>query len=65
MKMIKLRIKALLEAMSRDRLAPKENVLQLREDLSAHYKDKAFQKCDSMGSLVRYSLQRIYESKGA
>jgi|GEM_PF-130213 len=63
MKMIKLRIKALLEAMSRDRLSPKENVLQLREELSDHYQDKSFLKCDSMGSLVRQSLQRIYESK--
>ena len=64
MKMIKLRIKALLESMARDKIAPRENVVQLRQELCAHYKDDAFLKCDSMGALVRHSLQRIYESKG-
>ena len=64
MKMIKLRLKALLESMARDALAPKENVLKLRQELSTHYKDDAFLKCESMGALVRQSLQRIYDSKG-
>lgn len=65
MKLIKLRLKSLLEAMARDPIAPRQNVLQLREELAVHYQDEAFGKCDSMGSLVRQSLQRIYESKGA
>lgn len=64
MKASKLRIKALLESMSADTLAPIENVHQLRAELADHYKDKDFLNRQTMGGLVRHSLQRIYESKG-
>ncbi len=58
-----LRIKALLDAMANDSLAPEENVALLKQELSVHYKDDAFLNCDSMGSLVYHSLKRIYEAK--
>ena len=64
MKTSKLRIKGLLESMSKDTLAPIENVHQLRQELAQHYKDDDFLKGQTMGGLVRQSLQRIYESKG-
>ena len=64
MKTSKLRIKGLLESMSKDTLAPIENVHQLRQELAHHYKDDDFLKGQTMGGLVRQSLQRIYESKG-
>lgn len=53
------RLRSLLESMSNDKLAPIENVRQLREELSDHYKSKLFLKCESMGSLVRQSLDFI------
>lgn len=65
MKTGNLRIKAILDTMSKDELAPKENVQQLRQELSAHYKDDTFLKRESMGGLVRQSLLRIYDSTRA
>lgn len=65
MKLIKLRLKSLMESMSRDRIAPRQNVRHLREELAIHYQDDGFRKCESMGALVRQSLQRIYETKSA
>lgn len=62
MRTSKLRIKALLESMSKDTLAPEENVHLLRQELANHYKDDAFLKPQTMGGLVRQSLQRVYES---
>lgn len=59
---IHLRIKALLKAMASDRLAPREHVLQLREELSAHYNNNRFLKCESMGGLVNESLQHMLDS---
>ena len=44
MKTGNLRIKAILDTMSKDELAPEENFKQLRQELSAHYKDDAFLK---------------------
>jgi len=65
MKTGNLRIKAILDTMSKDELAPEENFGQLRQELSAHYKDDAFLKRKSMGGLVRQSLLRIYDSARA
>ncbi len=65
MKTSRQRIKALLETMSKDPIAPDENLRQLRKELADHYQDKAFLRRRSMGGLVRQSLQRIYESTNA
>ena len=53
---INLRLKSLIKSMSSDRLAPRENVLQLRQELAEHYKNSEFLKCESMGALVGQSL---------
>ncbi len=50
------RLRQLLDAMGKEELAPPENVLQLRTELSEHYEDESFLKCETMGSLVRRSL---------
>ena len=56
-----LRLKSLLRAMAAEDLAPRENVLQLRKELADHYENDAFKKCESMGALVRQSLDLIIE----
>ena len=53
------RLKALLDVMKSDHIAPFENVRALREQLSEHYKDDSFLACPSMGSLVEHSLARL------
>lgn len=58
-KMEKERIDDLLAAMSADRLAPKENLRNLRTDLAEFYSDKRFLNCQSMGELVKYSLDLL------
>lgn len=58
---IHLRLRALLDSMSNDRLAPRENVAQLREELSVHYKSDRFLRCTSMGALVKESLDLMQE----
>jgi len=62
MEAISLRLRALLHSMKNDDLAPRENLLQLRRELSEHYKDASFAHCASMGDLVRRSLERVRES---
>lgn len=56
---ISLRLRALLESMTSDKLAPTENVQQLRAELADHYKNDRFLKCNSMGELVKESLELV------
>ncbi|MDQ8205699.1 hypothetical protein [Pelagicoccus sp. SDUM812003] len=56
---ISLRLKALLQSMTTDRIAPREHVLQLRSELADHYKNNAFIRCESMGELVGQSLEHM------
>ncbi len=56
------RLDALLGVMARDRIAPDENVVELREGLGYHYADPAFLQCRSMGEIVRLSLRRLAEA---
>lgn len=51
------RVDDLLDTMSSERLAPKENLRSLRKDLAEFYDDKKFLNCQSMGELVKYSLE--------
>ena len=53
------RLTALLESMCEDELAPRENLYQLREELAAFHMQRRFLKCESMGDLVRCSLQQL------
>lgn len=52
-------IKNLIGAMMKDEIAPYENVLSLREDLTRMYEDEAFLKCDSMGEILSHSLKLV------
>ncbi|MFL5731013.1 MAG: hypothetical protein ACJ75J_16115 [Cytophagaceae bacterium] len=53
------RIKELGEAVMQDEISHPENILQLRKELSEHYKDKEFLACRSMGAIVRTSLRML------
>lgn len=50
-------LKDLLDAMSADDIAPRENVYQLRDELADHYKNSRFKKCRNMGEVVKMSLR--------
>jgi hypothetical protein len=56
---IEERLDMLLQAMSKDALAPMEHVIELREGLAAHYGRTAYLRCNSMGELVRENLESI------
>jgi hypothetical protein len=61
-----IRLDALLEAMSRETLAPYENVVALRAGLAEHFEADAFLRCESMGAIVRESLRHVRsEDRGA
>ncbi len=53
------RLNDLLGAMSGDDLAPDTNVTGLRRDLADHYQDHRFHYCETMGDLVRASLEML------
>lgn len=53
------RLNALLEAMSEDAIAPQPHVDRLRGELAQHYDDHTFHFCESMGELVRASLEQL------
>ena len=52
-------IQHLMHAMANDTLAPPDNVVQLKNDLTELYKSTAFAHCQSMGDLVKMSLQVV------
>src|SRR5471030_3068555 len=58
------RISHLLHEMSRDPIAPIENVHELREALAEHYQRSSYQRCASMGALVRENLESIRQHLG-
>lgn len=53
------RLNQLIDVMDRDTISPKDKVVQLRQELAAHYKDDSFLDCTSMGELVRNCLRLI------
>lgn len=55
------RIEELLKVMKKEQLAPDENVIQLGEELSRYYDDPSFLYCNSMGALLRRSLDKVME----
>ena len=56
-------LNALLDCMSKDTISLPEKVEQLRSELADHYQVEDFNRCTSMGELVRLSLDQIYVSK--
>ncbi len=53
----KVRLNRVTDIMEGDTIAPTEKVVQLGGELTAHYKNKSFQQCHSMGALVKNSLK--------
>ena len=53
------RLLDLLATMADDPIAPRDNVVQLRGELAEHYRDASFERCNSMGELVRTSLEML------
>lgn len=52
-------ITEILAAMSQDSLSSKENIEGLRKELADHYGTDKFLKCNSMGELVKASLETV------
>jgi hypothetical protein len=59
-----LRLGLLLAEMVRDPIAPQEKVYELRAGLAEHYQRAEFLRCESMGELVRESLESIRRAIG-
>lgn len=58
------RLRRLLSHMVTEDLAPKRNVHHLRSELVEHYHDDRFLECETMGELVRASLESLIERHG-
>ena len=57
-------LRALLDVMEKDHLAPVENVQLLRTDLAKHYKNEEFLNAANMGQLLRMSLNQVHVLAG-
>ncbi|HXC05021.1 MAG TPA: hypothetical protein VNZ86_09740 [Bacteroidia bacterium] len=58
-------LKALMDTMATEHLAPAAHVEALKKELSQHYGDEGFLKCTTMGQLIRSSLKTlIRKSRG-
>lgn len=55
------RLKKLLDAMAAERLSHPEKIAQLRMELAGHHEDDSFLRCETMGALVRQSLDTLSE----
>ena len=55
------RLRTLLNAMVCDHLSFPEKIAQLREELADHHQDRSFLSCQTMGALVRNSLETLGE----
>ena len=53
-------LNALLDNMSADTISLPEKVMQLRTELAEYYNEKTFLSCNSMGDIVKLSLDQIY-----
>jgi hypothetical protein len=56
-----VRLDLLLDTMEGDVIAPRENLIPLREDLARHFQDDRFLSCESMGALVRQNLRHLHD----
>ncbi len=59
------RLRDLLDAMRHHELAPPEKVAQLRAELGRYHHTTAFDRCASMGDLVRQNLWLLLGASGA
>jgi hypothetical protein len=58
-----MEIEDILESMERDVISLPENIESLKKDLSKHYKNEAFLKCNNMGEILRMSLEQVLTLK--
>lgn len=56
-----INLNALLNAMVRDEIAPKENVDNLKMELAHLYRDDEFLACNNMGEVVKTSLKMVFK----
>jgi hypothetical protein len=61
MHLVPERLHWLLDVMVEDQIAPPEHVVELSDGLAEHYKTSRFEKCKTMGELVRESLEQLSE----
>lgn len=54
-----IRIEDLLNAMSKETISKRKNVLRLRKELAEYYSDDDFLTCENMGELVKMSLEML------
>lgn len=53
----RFRLMELLNIMSRDTISPEEKVLQLRSQLNEYFKTESFNRCHSMGQILKLHLK--------
>jgi len=56
-----INLNALINAMVRDDIAPRENVENLKKDLAQLYGDDEFLTCKNMGEVVKTSLKMVFK----
>jgi hypothetical protein len=54
------RLSDLLDTMEKQPLAPWDKIVQLRTGLAEHYHEAKFLGCDTMGAILRQSLQMVH-----
>jgi hypothetical protein len=64
MQVIHDRLRLLLNVMVTEDLAPEHNVHQLGRELAEHYQEAVFLGCETMGELVRTSLEHLITKHG-
>jgi hypothetical protein len=62
MKTARLRLSDFLDVMEEDTISTPDAVVQLRCELAEHYERPSFEKCTSMGAIVRESLEAVREN---
>ena len=56
-------IRDIIHVMTRDTIAPQENIDQLKEELAKHYNNTEFLRCKTMGHILRISLKILIKGK--
>lgn len=54
-------LNALLDNMCNDHISTTEKIINLGKELADHYKEEKFANCNTMGELVKLSLEQIYK----
>lgn len=55
------RMKELLDCMKKDNISTKEKISQLKDELGKHFNTTAFQKCRSMGDIVKTQMKQTLQ----